>query len=152
MSRSMAEGKYRNKVPNRRYVAKSNPTLLNRETSLNNKVSIGDYVKLGDLGGTPFPKLMRGTIQRVVAVRSVDSKTQVQITRLHKRRNVTCWVDASLIEKILLPEEVFPISACPVHAPHRKDSGEDSFRRQFCLICKEKSRCHFYQNKVGDEL
>lgn len=108
-------------------------------------IEIGAFVRLGDLSGTPLPKLMRYSIQKVVALRWRDGIQEVRIEREHRRKVVHCWIPLSLIACTLTPEQAYPASACATFAPHRPGSGEEAYRRQYCVFCQQKAPCRYFQ-------
>ena len=113
-------------------------------------IAVGVFVKLGNLHGSPFPRLMRGSIQKILELRQCDGIQEALIERLHRRRRVRCWISTSLINEVLSDEQAFPASACLVFSPHRAGSGAEAFRRQHCLPCQQKDRCRYFQvNHAG---
>ena len=113
------------------------------------EIKIGSFVKLSDLRGTPLPKLMRNSIQKVVATRCRDGISEVRVERQHRRRLVQCWIPVILVSQTLSSEEAFPACACIRHAPHKRGSGDESNYRQRYLPCSEKDQCCYYQTING---
>lgn len=110
------------------------------------EIQIGNYVKLNDLSGSPLPKLMRNSIQKVIGLRDNLGINEAHIERYHRGRRVQCWIPILFVAKVLSYEEAYPASACPRFSPHRPGSALESFSRQRCLPCSVKIQCPYFQS------
>jgi hypothetical protein len=113
------------------------------------QIGVGGFVKLSRKG--PFPRLMRGSFQKVVGIRAGRHGVELRIERIHHSRKVRCWIGIEFVERLAQATEFSPQDSCLIFASRTAGSAKTQWERQWCRVCRLKESCESYKIRAANE-